>query len=231
MKAIIIPDLDMLLDTNKPLSTTIDINETITDGGYMIEKVEVKDIRHYFHIMAKGNPSYLEPMFSDYYLIDDEFIHEFEYFRRHMDDYTYNVKDKMIRAVYGMSREKEHALTKDYPSKIDLIEKYGYDSKQIMHILRLYLFARDYYLLDSNFKSAITVTDNPLGHDKSYLLKVKKYGYDLKVVENLATNYIKLLSEIREKFKRDNTLTNRYIDNFDIHVKCIIKKHIKSDLE
>jgi hypothetical protein len=37
----------------------------------------------------------------------------------------------------GIAMEKYHAMEHRYPAKIDIIEKYGYDGKQVHHLLRV----------------------------------------------------------------------------------------------
>ena len=37
----------------------------------------------------------------------------------------------------GIALEKYHAMEHKYPSKVDIIERYGYDSKQLHHLLRV----------------------------------------------------------------------------------------------
>lgn len=42
-----------------------------------------------------------------------------------------------LKACYGMIMEKVEALRHPYPSTVAKIEKFGYDPKQLHHIVRL----------------------------------------------------------------------------------------------
>jgi hypothetical protein len=52
---------------------------------------------------------------------------------------------QFIRAMYGMMCEKEKALEHPYPTIAHKIEKYGFDCKQLHHIMRLWLMMLDYF--------------------------------------------------------------------------------------
>jgi len=237
MKAIIIPTLSDLVNNSKLVSKNIDIMERLSDDRYLIEKVDVKDIRHYMNIMKKGNPSYLEPMFSDYYLIDEEFKSEFNMIRDNMECFTYSVRDLMIKAIYGMAKEKEHGLTHRYPSKEHLIDEYGYDSKQIMHISRLKIFVSKYYGYykrdtNYNFKEAIFIEGDEFLY--RYLMKIKTYFYSLKVIKEKCGWYIDSLSYHRKEILNniDSSNIDRSIqDRYDFICTKIIKNKIKKELK
>ena len=40
------------------------------------------------------------------------------------------------KAMMGMVQEKYHAMEHRYPAKADIIDAYGYDGKQVHHLLR-----------------------------------------------------------------------------------------------
>ena len=42
-----------------------------------------------------------------------------------------------IKAMCGIALEKYHAMEHEYPSKIEVIDKYGYDPKQLSHLVRI----------------------------------------------------------------------------------------------
>lgn len=43
-----------------------------------------------------------------------------------------------------MQEQKFHALRHPFPSKLDVIERFGYDPKQLCHIIRLALLMERY---------------------------------------------------------------------------------------
>jgi hypothetical protein len=49
-----------------------------------------------------------------------------------------------LKACYGMMLEKFHAIDHPYPSIVHKIEKFGYDPKQLHHIVRLRILIERY---------------------------------------------------------------------------------------
>lgn len=137
MKAIIVPTLDDLIKDSKPISTTIN-----TEWG----QCDLKDIRPYFQTLLKANPAYIETLYTDYYIVDDKFMNEFDSIFNMRDELAKTLSAQMIRAMYGMMCEKEKALCHPYPTIAHKIEKFGYDGKQAHHVLRLWLMMQDYFM-------------------------------------------------------------------------------------
>lgn len=146
MKAIVVPTLDDLINNSKPISTTI-----TTEWG----ECDLKDIRSYFTTLLKGNPAYLETLFTPYYIVDDKFKLEFEQIHSMKDDLVYALRAQMIRAMYGMMLEKEKAMCHPYPTIAHKIEKFGYDGKQVHHIYRLWLMMQGYYSLGESLSECL----------------------------------------------------------------------------
>jgi predicted nucleotidyltransferase len=136
MKAIIVPTLDDLIKDSKPISTTID-----TEWG----QCDLKDIRPYFQTLLKANPTYVETLYTDYYIVDDKFKDEFDNIFSMRDDLVKVLSAQFIRAMYGMMCEKEKALCYPYPTIAHKIEKFGYDGKQSHHVFRLWFMMQDYF--------------------------------------------------------------------------------------
>jgi hypothetical protein len=44
----------------------------------------------------------------------------------------------------GIALEKYHAMEHRYPTKVDIIDKYGYDGKQVSHLIRVYDYLERY---------------------------------------------------------------------------------------
>lgn len=136
MKAIIVPTLDDLVRNSKPISTTIN-----TEWG----QCDLKDIRVYFQTLLKANPTYIETLYTDYYIVDEKFSNEFNHIFNLRDDLVTVLSAQFLKAMYGMMCEKEKALYHPYPTIAHKIEKYGYDGKQAHHILRLWILINDYF--------------------------------------------------------------------------------------
>ena len=123
-KAVVIPSLDELVHNTKPMSTTL----VYKDG-----QIDIKDIRVFMTTVVKCNPAYLEVFFTEYSLSSDEF-------KPMLELAPELVKEQgifLLKACYGMIKEKEKAFSHPYPTIAHKIEKYGYDPKQLHHIVRL----------------------------------------------------------------------------------------------
>ena len=44
---------------------------------------------------------------------------------------------RAVKSMKGIAAEKYHAMEHRYPSKADIIDKYGYDGKQVSHLIRV----------------------------------------------------------------------------------------------
>lgn len=136
MKAIIVPTLNDLVKDSKPISTTIE-----TEWG----QCDLKDIRTFFKTLLKANPSYIETIFTDYYIVDDKFKNEFDYIFALREDLVKVLSAQFVRAAYGMMCEKEKALFHPYSTIKHKIDKFGYDGKQLSHAYRLWYLMQDYF--------------------------------------------------------------------------------------
>lgn len=132
MKAVIIPTLDDLINETKPVSTTID-----TEWGLC----DLKDIRMYTETLCKANPVYIETLYTDFY-ISTHVFDEIRGLRREIVD---SLSLLFVKGAYGQMMMKREALCHPYPSIKDKIDKYGYDPKQLHHIVRLNYLIMSYY--------------------------------------------------------------------------------------
>jgi predicted nucleotidyltransferase len=205
MKAIIVPTLDELIKNSKPVSTVID-----TEYG----QCDIKDIRSYMETLLKANPAYVETLYTDYFIIDNDFYLDFSKIREKRDELAKALRTQLIRAMYGMMCEKEKALCHPYPSIAHKIEEFGYCGKQLSHAERLWLMMRDYYGLGISLKHAFI----PVGVDKDYLIDLKLNKPSLEEAKEIMKNCTekakafkdKILSRIDES-KIDYSVKEEYI--------------------
>jgi hypothetical protein len=205
MKAIIVPTLDDLISNSKPVSTTID-----TEWG----QCDLKDIRSYFETLLKANPAYIETLFTNYFVVDDDFEEEFKVIHNMREDFVRVLRVQMIRAMYGMMCEKEKAMCHPYPTIAHKIEKFGYDGKQLHHILRLALMMNDYY--DS--KKPLSKCLVPDEKNKKILIDAKLNTLsleDAKVVVKLLMDKTKIFKDMIidgiDESKIDYSIKNDFI--------------------
>lgn len=185
MKAVVVPTLDDLVRNSKPISIVVD-----TEWG----QCDVKDIRTYFQTLLKGNPAYLETLFTDYRVIDKKFETEFYYILKLRERLVETLSAQMLRSMYGMMCEKEKALCHPYPSTAHKIEKYGYDGKQAHHILRLWVMMGDYFGLGFTLKECMKPSAL-----KEIMMKLKLNEVPFNEASYVVNDIMKKAKEFKEK--------------------------------
>ena len=128
-KCIVLPTLDDLIFNRKPVSTTHVLpNE---------EHLDLKDVRLYFQTFRKQNLNFMEILFTKYKIVNP--LYE-PYWNRLIENNEQIARYNPVGAVKtmkGIAMEKYHAMEHRYPSKVDIIDKYHYDGKQLHHLLRV----------------------------------------------------------------------------------------------
>lgn len=198
-KLIVCPSFEDLAFNKKPISTThIRQNE---------EHIDFKDIRLYIDEFRKQNINFLEVLFTPYFWVNPLYKDLWELLRRNREDIAHYNPFRAIKSMKGMSLEKHHALEKDYPSKIAVLEKFGYDPKQFSHILRLNDFITR-YIAGESFNSCLIPTDADL------ILRSKKGEFPLEEVRVCANNCVEDTTNKADMFCNENEPTsNDYVDN------------------
>ena len=173
-KAIVLPNFKDFVLRCKPKSTT-----SILESN---EHIDIKDIRLMFDCFKKQNINFVEILFTEYKIINPKY----EIFMKKIFDNKekiarYNTYT-CTRCIAGMSMEKFKALEHPYPSLIDKIEKYGYDPKQLHHIIRLNEFIKR-YIAGENYADCL------ISRDIKYLIDVKRGIHSLEDARVLAKNF------------------------------------------
>lgn len=135
-KLIVVPTFEEIAFNKKPISTThIRENE---------EHIDFKDIRLYIDTFRKQNLNFLEILFTKYKIVNPIYEERWNQLVDAREDIAHYDIHRAIKAMKGIALEKYHAMEHKYPSKIDIIEKYSYDSKQLHHLLRVEEYLRRY---------------------------------------------------------------------------------------
>lgn len=135
-KLIVVPSFKDICLNKKPVSTThIRPNEEHTDW---------KDIRLYMETFRKQNLNFLEILFTDFYIINPIYKKEWDRLVEAREFITRMNVYRAVKSMKGIAMEKYHAMEHRYPAKIDIIDKYGYDGKQVSHLIRVYDYLRRY---------------------------------------------------------------------------------------
>ena len=216
-KMLVIPSLEDIVYNKKPISTTYILPNN--------EHTDIKDIRLYFDNFKKQNINFVEILFSNYYIINpkyqdlwDELIKN----RENIAHYNYN---QTLRCIARMSMEKKKALCHPYPTIKEKIDKYGYDGKQLHHIIRMndFIYA---YTHNKLYKECLTY----LPH-KELMMEAKLNKFSLEKALELAEFFDNQTKEMKDFYLKEPEEINQDALNTLNKVQYeVIKRKIKTDI-
>ena len=217
-KCIVIPSLEDVVMNKKPISTT-----HICPNN---EHIDIKDIRLYFDNFKKQNINFIEILFSKYYIVNPKYRDLWEQLVADRELVAHYNTNQALRCMAGMSMEKKKALCHPYPSLIDKIEKYGYDGKQLHHIIRMYDFITAYTAEGNTYENCLTY----LPH-REEMMKAKLNEYTLEEALELADYYDNSTNCIKNICLKEQDEINK--DALDVLNKIqykVIRRNLKNQI-
>ena len=188
-KLIVAPSFEEIAMNKKPVSTThIRTNE---------EHIDFKDIRLYKQTFRKQNLNFLEILFTPFYIINPKYKDEWMRLVNARESIANFNRYRGVQSMKGIALEKFHAMEHPYPSKIDVIAKYGYDPKQLHHLLRV----EDYlerYIAGESYEKCLRPSD------PNYLIAVKMGIYSLEEARQVGQRAILNVNHMAEEFYTKN---------------------------
>ena len=160
------------------------------------EHIDLKDVRLMLQNFLKQNINMVEILFTDYFIIDAQFLQVFLALREKREQIVRYDQGRGINCCAGMAYEKYKAMKHPYPSLIDKIEKYQYDPKQLHHIVRMEKFIWDFFIDQKPFQDCL----KPGGVVADYLLAIKTQPMPLEDAEELAKASLVAIEQYREAF-------------------------------
>ena len=195
VKCLVIPTLEDIVKGNKMLSETMIMEDNT--------HIDVKDIRLYIDLWSKANPSFLDMLCSDFIIVNNDEVYNI----LNMSDEILEMnKLGLYKAIYGCMLQKQKALCHPYPSIKDKIDKYGYDSKQLSHLIRYYYLLKD--LIDGfSFRQSITMdtkyTLSDFNCEHIFEIKVNNDLFSKQDAILMADRYCKQAKEIVDNLNKD----------------------------
>ena len=187
-KLIVTPTFEDIAMNKKAVSTThIRENE---------EHIDFKDIRLYMETFRKQNLNFLEILFTPYEIINPAYAAEWFRLYQAREQIARMNPWRAVKSMKGIALEKYHAMEHEYPSKMDVLAKYGYDPKQLHHAYRL-LFMLDAMLNEDKSFGDAMVFD---GATRDFLMHVKVNGVgDKLTAEDMMDNVMEQMQELYER--------------------------------
>lgn len=157
------------------------------------EHVDVKDIRLMFDCFRKQNINFVEILFTKYRILNPQYqslyqpvLDAAELIGRYNDFASLN-------CMCGTALEKRKALCHPYPSTATKIEKFGYDPKQLHHILRLNEFMR-------RWLNGVPYADCLISQEREHLKMVKAGGIELGAAVEIADRTIENMQRTKAEY-------------------------------
>lgn len=176
-KILVIPNIEDLVFNKKPISHTLIMENE--------EHVDCKDIRLYFNTFRKQNINFVEILFSDYIIVNPMYGFFWNLLVENNEKLAHMNPLAAIKCMCGMCHEKSKDLTREFPSKKELMDKYGYDSKQLCHILRIQDFL-ERYIAGEKYEDCL------IPKDVNKLHSIKRYtaNIDLEEAKEIASKAV-----------------------------------------
>lgn len=197
-KAVCIPSMRELLRDEKLVSKVYKLE----DGS----QIEVKDIRLFIRTLKKQNPSYLETLFTKYYICDERFKKVLDM----ADDIALADRKRLFKSILGMICQKKKNIDKSFGSNEGRCVGYGYDPKEMSNIARLYFLSCDLILRKKTLRESLVPDEcykktcidykvNPVDVNTAFLESNKFFIASKKMIENYLKNELPVDEECYKK--------------------------------
>lgn len=198
-KAIILPNFEDFVLCNKTVSTTFVLENW--------EHIDLKDIRVIFENFKKQNINFVEVLFTEYKIINPKYEKLFQPMFDNNEKIAHYNNYASLSCISGMSLEKYKALEHPYPATIHKIEKWGWDGKQLHHILRLNEFIKRYIKNEKYSECLLT-------KDRECLIEIKKNSGTLEEARFLAKSTCDdTRITVKEYMENNQLVINKEVDD------------------
>lgn len=208
-KCIVLPSAEDVILNKPPVSTTL----ILEDNSH----IDLKDIRLMWQCFRKQNINYLEILFTEFFYIPYDYYLDWMDMTARREDIAHMDNYLAINCIVGMILEKNAALCHPYPTLKDKIDKYGYDNKQLHHILRCQEFL-DRYIAGVSYADCL-ISQNP-----KYLTEIKAtYKFDLNTAKALAKDTVEYAKFVKKSYLENhehvtNTKMSEEIDSIMVSI-------------
>lgn len=186
-KLIVVPTFQDIALNTKPVSTThVRAND---------EHIDLKDIRLYVETFRKQNLNFMEILWTDYFVVNPLYTEQWNRLVEVREQIARMNPYRAVKSMKGVALEKYHAMEHPYPTKLDLIEKYGFDGKQVHHLIRV----DDYltrYIAGESYESCM----KPSSHLVDHMLAYKRHEIPLEVAREEAKAVLAHVELVADEF-------------------------------
>lgn len=216
-KCVLAPSLKELTESKMTSTTYVREND---------EHIDFKDVRAMLETFRKSNLNFLEILYTQYYIVNPIYEAEWNKLIEARDSIVSMNLPSLIKSMKGIASEKYHALEHRYPSRIEWLDKYGYDPKQLHHLFRIEEFM-DRWIDGESFADCLISTE------PEWLIEVKKGKYDLDTARKRGKETMDFIQKMYEEYLRicDSSVDESIYTLFEEVAYNIIKIGIRKELE
>lgn len=198
-KLIVVPTFEDIAMNRKAVSTThVRAND---------EHIDFKDIRLMFQTFRKQNLNFLEILFTEFKIINPLYADLWAEVEKYKEEIAHYNLYFAVKAMKGIALEKYHAMEHRYPAKIEIIDRMGYDPKQLHHLVRVDDYLQR-YINGESYEDCLHPTD------PEYLKAIKLGKYTLEEARVLADQTLAHVDEICAPYTKDSefNVSNARVD-------------------
>lgn len=189
-KCIVTPTFKDIALARKPVSTTHVRENT--------EHIDMKDIRLYVQTFRKQNLNFLEILYTPYFIFPNEaYQAQWQRLVDNRELITHYDPVRSVKSMMGIAAEKYYAMEHRYPSRAEWLDKFGYDPKQLSHLLRVSEYLNRYIAGEPYNECLLT-------KQADYLKAVKLGYYSLEDARTVATETYNTIHNMCDAFVEEH---------------------------
>lgn len=223
-KLLLIPSLEDLVLNKTAISHTLEMPDNA-------EHVDCKDVRDYFKIFRKSNINFVEILFTDYWVVNSQYYDLWAELLNHGEELARINPYAAVSCMGGMAKQKFNSLFHEYPSRMEYINKFGYDPKQLSHLARIRYFI-EHYVENDDYINCIYPQDEEY---RAWLLEGKRTGWHLnkEEAEKVGRQFLSEIDDYVQKYKHIyKNENNQELDDFLNNILFnIITRSLKNELK
>lgn len=170
------------------------------------EHIDFKDIRLYIQTFRKQNLNFLEILFTNYAIINPMYAEQWNRLVESREEIAHYNPIQAIKSMRGIAKEKYFAMEHHYPSRMEWINKFGYDPKQFHHLWRVEEYI-ERYINGESYEDCL------LSKQPEVLQSAKIGNWTLGDARWIAKNSIDRIDQMCDEFlKNCSTEVNAEVD-------------------
>lgn len=185
-KSLLLPTLDSFIYARREPSQTLILPNN--------EHADVKDFRDMFIMFRKQNINFVEILFTPYVSVNKDWELFYNALVSRAEDIAHYNRYTTMRAMLGHLRQKSEKFYNETTGTSKDVQKYGYDPKQLHHMVRIQDFLIR-YVKDEPYKE---ILEHP--SDIDYIKSVKRGSRNLLEAERIRDTILSWASDFESRW-------------------------------